>query len=206
MNSRSTQRFVGLVVAAVVSVLLLIALPAKERERAPREQELAASEPELSVFELQDGWWVLPRHGVRMRLPPGWEPRENQSRPYAYRDLSAALAGNLNVLSLPNFFNLDLEGIAEENRKSLEAAAVLELISLADHRLGGDHPALRIDYGGSPRGEELHFAAIVFLHGPDQVVITAAATAEQWPVIEEDVRASLESIELLAPPQAAPGE
>ena len=149
---------------------------------------------------------MLPRFGARMLLPPGWEPSERHSRPFAQRDPAASLAGNLNVLSLPNLFNLDLQGLAEENRKSLEAAEVLELIAFEEFRLGDGHPALRIDYGGSPRGEELHFAAIIFLYGGHQIVITATATAAEWPVVAEDVRASLESIELLKPLQrAAPG-
>jgi len=201
MNSRSTQRFIGLFVALVASILVLVALPSKRRDRDEPIARAAESVSEAAppVFELQDGWWVLPRHGVRMQLPPGWEPREHQSRPYAYRDLTASLAGNLNVLSLPNVFNRDLAAIAEENRASLEAAEALELISLEECCLGGDLPALRIDYGGAPRGEELHFAAIVFLYRQSQVVITAAATAEQWPAIADDVRVSFESIELLAP-------
>jgi hypothetical protein len=200
MNSRSTQRFIGLVVALVASILVLVALPRKPRDPAgagAREPGAAAAEAELPVFELQDGWWVLPRYGVRLRLPSGWVPSERFSRPFAQRDPAASLAGNLNVLSLPNFFGLDLEGIAEENRRSLAAAEALELIALEEQPLADGHPALRIDYGGSPKGQELHLAALVFLHGPDQIVITAAATVEEWPEVAEELRASFASVELL---------
>jgi hypothetical protein len=206
MNSKSTQRFIGLFVAVVASILVLIALPAKSKQPAgatASEPAAAAAEVELPVYQLEGGWWVLPRYGVRMQLPPGWVPSERMSRPFAQRNPEVSLAGNLNVLSLPNFFDLDLDGIAEDNRQSLAAAELLELIALEELTLAGGHPALRIDYGGSPKGQELHLAAIVFLLGRNQIVITAAATVEEWPAVADDLQASFASIELLAAGAAA---
>ena len=149
MNSRSTQRFIGLFVAAVVSILVLIALPAVERDPAPRggaRRERAHAARVRAPGRLVGAAALRRAHAA----PPGWQPSERYSRPFAQRDPAAPLAGNLNVLSLPNLFNLDLQGLAEENRKSLEAAEVLELIALEELLLGDGHPALGSTTAGRP--------------------------------------------------------
>jgi len=209
MNARSTQRFVGFVVAAVVTALLLIALPARQGELPELGGEQAAEQAGehggdprdpravLPVFEVEDGWWVLVRYGIRLRLPAGWEPQARFDRPFAYRDPAAPLQGSFNVLSLPNFYYPDLAALAEGNRRSLTESEHLELISIEELTLSGDRPVLRIDYRGRPADADLRVAAIVFLLGGHQVVVTAAAGEEEWEAVEASLSASLASIEFL---------
>jgi hypothetical protein len=209
MHTATTQRFVGLVVALAAGALILIALPAKERrvervEVAGAATEPAPGAPAAPVFELEDGWWRLPRYGVRMRLPECWEPVEKNQRPFAYRDTSSGLLGSINVLSLPNFFHPDLDSVADENIVQLAVDERLELISIEERTLGGGKRALWIHYGGSveregAEPEHLRFAAVVFLIDHSQVVITAFARQAAWQEIAHEVLESLDSIELLVP-------
>jgi len=184
----------------------LIALPAKERAsesaRVPVAAESAPSAAaEAPVFEVVDGWWRLPRYGVRMRLPECWEPKEVYKRPFAYREMGAVLQGSINVLSLPNFFYPDLECVAEENRALLGTSDMLELVSMEERTLGDGKRALLIHYSGHPAEQELRFAAVVFLLGPNQIVITASARLELWDDVGPEILASLDSIELLSSPE-----
>lgn len=212
MNTRSTQRVVGLVVALVATALLLMALPSKpgpqvepgtEAARASASADGTEAGPVdprdvLPVFEERDGWWVLTRYGFRMRLPEGWTPLARRDRPFAYLDPEATGMGNLNVLSLPNFFHSDLASVAEENRASLAENEHLDLISIEEIELSGSgEPALLIDYAGTPSGYDMHFTTAVFMLGGHQVIITAAADATEWDSVSEALDRSLRSIELL---------
>ena len=207
MNTKSTQRFVGMVVAVVATVLLLMALPSKPDPRvgeSPSEVESAASgaiDPRdvLPVFEELDGWWVLTRYGMRMQLPEGWTPFERNRRPHAYRDMANGRLGSINVLSLPNFHHTSLADVAKENREALAANENLELIDINEFSIGSKN-ALRIDYRGDPAGVDMYFAAAVFLLGGHQVVVTAGATEADWPDVQAAVAESLGSIELLELP------
>jgi hypothetical protein len=98
---------------------------------------------------------------------------------------------------LPNLRGLDIEGLAEENRVTLENSPDLELISI-DQTLVTDLPALRIDYRGNPNGgETMHFMGVVFLLGSRQIVVTAAIREEDWAGAESTVLACLGSLERL---------
>jgi hypothetical protein len=209
MSAKTTQRFVGTIVALVATVLILIALPAKPgRGKATsvgdgHRAATGLTDPRdvLPVYELVDGWWVLTRYGIRMRLPDGFEPLVRHDRPHAFRDDREPLRGSLNVLSLPNFFHTDLAAVTTEVESSLARNQRLELVSVDERTLVGGHPALRLEYAGTPAEAEMHFLAVVFLLGGHQVVITAAAGAQQWPELQADLVASLDSVERLDLPE-----
>ena len=206
MSTKSTQRFVGVFVAGVATLLLLIAFPTKSDGPRPRGDEASGREARagtvdprdaLPVYELEDGWWKLIRYGMRMRLPEGWVPAVRRDRPFAFRDEAAPFEGSLNVLSIPNFFHTDLASLKRENEKSLETDESMELIGFEDLELPGGKPAVRMDYTGRPVGPTMRFSAVIFFLGGHQVVVTAGAVEEQWEAVGPILLESLATIELL---------
>jgi hypothetical protein len=184
-------------VALIALAVLLIGWPSPEPgagEPAAAPMPPSAPHPGEPVFRLADGWWELPRYGLRMRLPGGWTAAERRGRPYLQRDAGDGGAGGINVLALPNFLGKDIDGLREENRRQLELGPDLELIGIQDVRVS-DLPALRVDYRARVSGSEVRCACCVILLGGYQVVVTATIPESAWSAAESAVDAALGSLE-----------
>jgi len=195
------------VLGAVVACLIYMAIPAPraqgpgpgpEPKSAPDAPPAVALDPKFgSPGPAPRGPVWEPRDfDLRMKIPRGWFAHERRGRQYLSRDIEKPCDGSVNLISLPNFFGKDLDGLLEENRQELEDNPAFEMDRAEKLRLGG-REVLRIDYRGVPANsdDELHFVCILYRRGRNNVALTVTVREELWPEIAEQVERSLASMQ-----------
>jgi hypothetical protein len=200
------------VLGAVVACLIYMAIPApraKETDPRPDLQPEPAA-PAMPVPDpkfgsptpfLRGPVWEPREFDLRMKIPRGWVEHQRRGRQYLSRDVEKPRDGNINVISLPNFFGKDLDGILEENRQELEDNPAFEMSRAEKLRLGG-RELLRIDYRGAPANseDELRFVCLLYRRGRNNVALTVTVREELWPEIAEQVERSLASLQFRPKP------
>ena len=194
------------VLGAVVACLIYMALPApRAKDTGPPQPQPEPAVPAAQVPDpkfgspapvLRGPVWEPRDFDLRMKIPRGWVEHERRGRQYLSRDVEKPRDGNINLISLPNFFGKDLDGLLEENRQELQDNPAFEMDRAEKLRLGG-RELLRIDYRGMPADsdEELHFVCLLYRRGRNNVALTVTVREQLWPEIAEQVERSLASLQ-----------
>jgi hypothetical protein len=197
------------VLLAVVACLVYLAIPAPKVGKAgksplPAGPPVAAKpvdeppgDPKFGAGTsvMRGPVWQPEGFDFRMKIPPGWTEHERRGRPILSRDVADPRAGNVCVISLPNLFDLDLDGLLAENERELADNPAFDMDRAQKLSYGGQE-VVRIDYRGRPadKKEELHFVCLMYLRGNQTVAITVTGREAVWPEIAEAVERSLASV------------
>lgn len=167
--------------------------PAERARSAPSLAEATKREP-LAAGDLVDGAWRPQGFGFRLPAPEGWRALRRRERPYLIKDPAQMLAGNFNLITLPNLFGRDLQGLLEENRAELTANEQFELHDSRVLRKGA-RELLRVDYSGVPRGgSRTRFVGLIWLSGSQQVVLTFTVDEQRWPELAPELERCVEGL------------
>ncbi len=197
MNAR-----VGTVIAivGVIAVALLTTgVPKIQPPPAPPKQPALQLDPErIDRNDVKDGQWTPPDFPMRMNLPSGWVAVRRNGRPYLVSDPDDALAGNFNLLRLPNLFGKSIDALLEENRAELRDNPQFEIKASGIVTVDGAKAA-RLEYVGKPRGAQESVTCLchIFLSGPNQVILTATVRTPQYPALSDQIQGSLASLKLI---------
>jgi hypothetical protein len=202
------------VLLAVVASLLYLAIPAPKIGKAgkapPPDGVPAPATPVVAppgdpkfgagTTAMRGPTWKPEGFDFRMKIPQGWTEHERRGRPILSRDVADPRAGNVCVISLPNFFGLDLDGLLAENERELTDNPAFEMDRAQKLSYGGKE-VVRVDYHGLPADteEELHFVCLMYLRGTQTVAITVTGRETAWPEFAESVERSLASVRFDAP-------
>ena len=205
MNAR-----VGTVIAivGVVAVALLTTgVPKIQPQTARPKQPVPQLDPErIDRSDVKEGQWTPADFPTRMSLPSGWLAVRRNGRPYLVCDPDDALAGNFNLLRLPNLFGKSIEALLEENRSELGDNPQFEIKTSGIVTVDGVKAA-RLEYVGKPRGAQETVTCIghIFLSGTNQVILTATVRTTHYPALAGTIQSSLASLKLVkSDPSPAP--
>ncbi len=129
--------------------------------------------------------WAVPEHGLALPVPAGWREREVRGTKVLIGPVGGGFADNINVIRIPVREGATVDDLLAENRAQLAAVPSLALDRAEKARLAG-RDAVLLEYHGRLPGPgapaaALHFVAIIYLRGRDQVVVTATILEERWP-------------------------
>lgn len=193
------------VMIAVAAAVALTGVPtaskSKTTKTAATRVDPDARRPELPPFAPLEGpLWDLPSVDARLQLPKGWQIGHVGPDQRVMRDESDPLAGNINLLLMPNPFGFTVEELLSENTDELAVNPDLKLEDRRELYVQG-RKILRFDYNGTPRGgeEPVRFVALVWPRGRFQVVLTTTIRAKHWAEVAVDVEAALESLQIRWP-------
>jgi hypothetical protein len=152
-----------------------------ERERLARERP-----------RVEDGWWIVPAGGLRLRAPAGWSPREIDGMPFLMGPARDGFADNANVLAQPNPPGATLAETREVYVAGLRAAG-MEPGEVVERERGG-RAVLELRARGRVGPNELAVVILLLPRERDRVELTftlAAARAEELAPAVEAALASL---------------
>lgn len=159
---------------------------------AAAEDELRA---ELGQTRVEDGVWRHGALGLSVPIPDGWQVQEINGVPMLVHQATAetGFALTLNVMAGPNPDAIDLAAIVAANRAQLEQMhATIDTLAVVSR---GGRDVVEGEYHGrigSPI--PMHFLALAFLRGDQQVWVTATATEKLWTEHGDRLRALLAGI------------
>ncbi len=184
----------------------LAATPQEELPPAADAESAAALDRDLraarSVREAQR--WLLPRHGLRVPIPEGWELREVRGVPALKRvaplasgppGATAGFDDNITVTAARTGDGHTLDELRARNERGLAAVDYLTADGSSSVRLG-DRDAFLLRYHGRPPGAvaELSFASLSFLRGGELVTVTGTARRDRWPRVGPTILAALRGV------------
>ena len=140
--------------------------------------------------------WELPRFGLSIAVPKGWEVREMQGMQVLLDTAGGqnGFANNANVQGLPRGGVADVEQLLENNRAQFEQMPTLHL-DAAKVGERSAQPVVEMEFHGTmPNMPELHFLTLLYLRGEQQVVVTFTVREDVWKANEESLRAVLAGI------------
>jgi hypothetical protein len=195
-----------LVVLSVGGVVMLGGVTKQQELAGPRIaaaklDPAAASGAEAPPFPPLDGpVWNLPSVDARISIPKGWSIGRVGNDERLLRREGEPLAGNMNLILMPNAFGYSVDELLRENVEELAVNPDLHLEDRQELYVMG-RKVLRFDYNGVPRngGEPVRFVAIIWPRGRYQVALTLTVRAKDWGELAEAVDASFRSLQIRWP-------
>lgn len=141
--------------------------------------------------------WDLSEVGVRMPIPYGWCESTVRGKRYLMHNSSDPLSGNLCMITLPNIYGKNIDGLFAENTEELGQNPNFKLTGIQRFELDGVQ-AVRTDYVGTTldTAEEVRFVGLVFLRAGKQVIVTATARTSDWNAVEMALENALAGLEI----------
>ncbi|HKB15683.1 MAG TPA: hypothetical protein VKF62_06445 [Planctomycetota bacterium] len=163
--------------------------PSDAESTAAMEEAWLADQGNVMRFE--PGTLVLPRHRLRIPVPPGWTAEDVNGIPMLFAPPPSLLyRDNLDVQRGPREADQDVDDLLEGCRAVLEKLPTVSL-DVAEKRIVDGREVGYIRFHGRVPGQELSLRSLRLLY-PDrgaQVVITATVLEERWaetePVLEK---------------------
>jgi hypothetical protein len=176
-------------------------LPAPEPADAASTETAEAELRAAAATSRDDGaFWRHDALGLAVPIPAGWELREVNGVTLLLHVAAATptFTANVNVLPQPRGGLVDLAALAATTRAQFEQLELgVEQLEVVQR---GEAEVLVAEYHGRiGRMPPMHFLALAYLRGAQQVWVTATTRADTWPDQEAALRALMAGVRVTPP-------
>lgn len=180
-------------------VLWTMAVP-KPRPRAAVDTPAAsapAAVPARTVRpEHEGGVWSPAGFGLRLSAPADWRASRSRGTAWLSRDPRDPSAGRFELSARATVSAAGLDQRAEALRASLGAQGGVEFLQDAPATIGS-REARRLEWRArDARGTTLRTSALLWLSGPQEMLLSFSAAEERWDELSAIGSAALASLEL----------